>query len=704
MAFGIDPSALNGASLRLAVIGNNITNSGVNGFKGSDFSATLASSGQGGGNSIAGSRQLFTQGTINSSNNPLDMAINGNGFYILKRYDQSTAYTRDGSFNLDKDGYIVNPTGDRLLGYGTDNSGEINVGKNINTIKVDTSNSAPLPTSNVGIHLVLNSNTTTTSGTQSTIPVSTIFNPEAAATYTSTTISTVYDAQGTSHDLQTYYVNRSGTTQTNANSVVDAFSFFTSTGTPSGLSLYSTLYNASIAPGATSVTVYNAMKNAINTISPPPPSSSQADLLSGLDNIYNSTRAASAAVFAQALAGTGNTQLVSSGSFTLAGLQAGLLSSATGNTNQLTNAAFFFGTPTASSDLTYLNTALTNAVNASGASAQSVYTAMKNAINSTGDSTASPPQGFTSAITPNIKKDLLNGLDTQYASTNSDSTAASFARQLMGVAPGTSTNPTYPTLASLSSGIFSNLTLPQNTWDVYATMTGNNLLGSKNTQVTFGQPNNGLTADQEPTSVRLYFDSTGNLIPDPNDPKSITMTYDSSQLGKYNLNFQLSSSQKLSNGGTQAVATPVSGSVGLDLSGARQISADFLASTSQNGFPVGQFQNLSVDSSGILFAHYSSGATSKVGEVALATFKAPTALAQDRNNQFIQTYASGEPTINIPGKGGAGQIIGSSVEAAGVDLTSEMIKLISAQRAYQANSEVVKRQDQILQTVIGIGQ
>jgi flagellar hook protein FlgE len=142
----------------------------------------------------------------------------------------------------------------------------------------------------------------------------------------------------------------------------------------------------------------------------------------------------------------------------------------------------------------------------------------------------------------------------------------------------------------------------------------------------------------------------------------------------------------------------------LDFTRTQQYASDFLSSTQQDGFPTGQFQSVSVDKDGTLYANYSSGQSSIVGQVVLATFPSETSLVQDRNNQFVETAASGAPIINQPGKGGAGQVLGSSIETAGVDLTSEMIKLISAQRTYQANSEVVKRQDQIMQTVIGISQ
>ena len=83
MAFKINPAVLNSASARLEVIGNNISNSGVTGFKSSSFSDVLSSTSSAGGNGsrISGSRQTFKQGTIESSTNTLDMAINGKGFF-----------------------------------------------------------------------------------------------------------------------------------------------------------------------------------------------------------------------------------------------------------------------------------------------------------------------------------------------------------------------------------------------------------------------------------------------------------------------------------------------------------------------------------------------------------------------------------------------------------------------------------------------
>jgi flagellar hook protein FlgE len=467
MAFKIDPSVLNSASLRLAVIGNNISNSGVTGFKGSDFSDVLANSSPAGGSNgvrVAGSRQLFTQGTVQSSGNSLDMAVNGKGFYRLFRpSDNSYGYTRDGSFNLDKNGYITNPSGDILTGYGVDASSKVSVGT-LKQLQVDTRNSAPKATENATMNLLLDSRYPSISNGQHP------FNPANADTYTSTTISTIYDQQGSSHTLQSYYVKRS----------------------PGSWDLYTSIQSTD------------------------------------------------------------------------------------GSVTQSTNSIYTPGSP------------------AQGTQGQ---------------------PGYVPAVPP--------------------STAYSPTATLQFGQPGTLSG--YQLYSDFGSGYVAGTLVPVS------------------------------ISSENPTPIRLGLKYTDSSV-------------------------------------VVSQTSPTNATFNLDITRTQQYASDFLASTQQDGFPTGQFQSVSVDKDGTLYANYSSGQSRIVGEVVLATFPSETNLAQDRNNQFVETAASGSPIINQPGKGGAGQVLGSSIETAGVDLTSEMIKLISAQRTYQANSEVVKRQDQIMQTIIGIGQ
>ncbi|MBV8247221.1 MAG: flagellar hook-basal body complex protein, partial [Comamonas sp.] len=126
MSFQQGLSGLNAASKNLDVIGHNIANSNTTGFKSSraDFAEMVASaigssSGQssGIGVSVASVSQQFKQGSITTTGNNLDIAINGNGFFVVKQSDGSVAYTRAGNFGLDKAGNLKTVSGDNVMGY-----------------------------------------------------------------------------------------------------------------------------------------------------------------------------------------------------------------------------------------------------------------------------------------------------------------------------------------------------------------------------------------------------------------------------------------------------------------------------------------------------------------------------------------------------------------------------------------------------------
>jgi flagellar hook protein FlgE len=125
MSFQQGLSGLNASSRSLDVIGNNIANATTAGFKMSraefaDMYATALTGAVGMqvgiGTQIADVTQQFTQGNVTVTNNPLDLAISGNGFYRMNQ-NGVISYQRNGQFQLDKDGYIVNNTGQKLTGY-----------------------------------------------------------------------------------------------------------------------------------------------------------------------------------------------------------------------------------------------------------------------------------------------------------------------------------------------------------------------------------------------------------------------------------------------------------------------------------------------------------------------------------------------------------------------------------------------------------
>ncbi len=203
MPFRSALSGINAAGEELRVIGNNIANASTTGFKKSraDFADVYANSEGGGSNSIgagvrlAGVTQQFGQGNIGFTNNKLDLAINGRGFFVLDD-DGSRSYTRAGNFQIDREGFIVNPDGAQLVVNGADEDGSITGA--VGALQLDRSNIIPKPTTRIDVGLNLDS-----SAKQ---PATAFFDPEIPTSFNNSTSLTVYDSLGGSHLATMYYV------------------------------------------------------------------------------------------------------------------------------------------------------------------------------------------------------------------------------------------------------------------------------------------------------------------------------------------------------------------------------------------------------------------------------------------------------------------------------------------------------------------
>jgi flagellar hook protein FlgE len=207
MAFQQGLSGLNAASKSLEVIGNNVSNSGTVGFKQSkaQFADVYAASLSGGGASqvgigtrLARVAQQFTQGNISGTNNPLDMAINGSGFFRMSNGGDVT-YTRNGQFQLNKDGFIESANGAQLTGYPVSNTGVISNGAPV-PLFISSANLPPVATTTYEVGANLDANST---------PLATAsFDPNNPTTYHKSFPVPLYDSLGNTHMLQTYYVNK----------------------------------------------------------------------------------------------------------------------------------------------------------------------------------------------------------------------------------------------------------------------------------------------------------------------------------------------------------------------------------------------------------------------------------------------------------------------------------------------------------------
>ena len=205
MGFQSGLSGLNTAAKNLDVIGNNVANASVVGFKSSQaqFADVYANSlvGAGAGQVGIGSKlsavaQQFTQGNVTATSNPLDMAINGKGFFRLEQ-NGAVTYSRNGQFRFDAQGFIVTNEGFNLTGYSVDASGNI-VPAAPTPIQISFADVAPQTTSQFVLGMNFDS--------RETPPATALFTPNDSSSYNFSTSGNVYDSLGNAHLFTMYFV------------------------------------------------------------------------------------------------------------------------------------------------------------------------------------------------------------------------------------------------------------------------------------------------------------------------------------------------------------------------------------------------------------------------------------------------------------------------------------------------------------------
>ncbi len=211
MSFAQGLSGLNAASKSLDVISNNVANASTIGFKQSQaqfadvFANTLSGSGGsqvGIGSKLASVAQLFSQGNVSVTNNPLDLAVNGRGFFRMSD-EGSISYTRNGQFQIDKDGHIINGSGQRLTGYLANAAGVLDTAAPTELV-IPNNDLTPSATSEVNAVLNMDSRSATLSAAA--------FDLADPATYHNSTSVAVYDSLGNAHTLSTYFLKSAANT------------------------------------------------------------------------------------------------------------------------------------------------------------------------------------------------------------------------------------------------------------------------------------------------------------------------------------------------------------------------------------------------------------------------------------------------------------------------------------------------------------
>lgn len=141
----------------------------------------------------------------------------------------------------------------------------------------------------------------------------------------------------------------------------------------------------------------------------------------------------------------------------------------------------------------------------------------------------------------------------------------------------------------------------------------------------------------------------------------------------------------------------------VDFTGTTQFGSSFGTNRlEQDGYTAGNLIGLSVGKDGVIQGRYSNGQTFAQGQVVLANFTNPNGLQSLGNNQWNETSDSGPALVGAPNTSSLGVLSSSTVEESNVDLTSELVSLITNQRNYQANAQSIKTQDQVLQTLVNL--
>jgi flagellar hook protein FlgE len=187
----------------------------------------------------------------------------------------------------------------------------------------------------------------------------------------------------------------------------------------------------------------------------------------------------------------------------------------------------------------------------------------------------------------------------------------------------------------------------------------------------------------------LTFDVNGALVND-NSGAAINFTFGGAVTAPQAVSF---------NYGTGTAETPA----GNGLDGTTQFASSFaVMNLTQNGYAAGSLKNIAISQDGVVTGVFSNGQTRAIGQVALARFIAPTGLTKLGRNLYAESFDSGQPIVGTPNTSGIGRVLSNSLELSNVDLANEFVKMISAQRAFQANSRLITTTDELMTEVVNL--
>lgn len=650
MAFNTALSGLKAANSDLSVTGNNIANASTTGFKASrtEFADVYAVSSLGTGSNIIGAgvliadvAQQFTQGTISFTDRNLDLAINGNGYFVLNDKGNTT-YTRSGIFNLDADGYVIANNGSRLQGYGATDAGEIIPGIT-GDIQIQSTTLAPQQTGEIKQAFNLDSaqevklkvgTTAFTSGTG--VGVAQLGNDNG------------YQAGQVTVDNATYNI-------------------------PSApnLSAAQIAAEASTLPGVIAAGITTA---DIRVTSGLP--------ISGSDLMINGVTI-SATSF-QEMADYINTNLANV-SAQVNATNDGVEVTSTIGQDITVNVSGAGVTVDMNGILTQPDTSPPAPTPAISLNAGQPTGTVGGEVIFTLDGTTAITGVSGNTITPGQLQGISfrrNEFDPTDQNTYNHSTSTTIYDSFGNSHIMTEFFVKEP--ASIYGG---------NTWSMYVQIDGEDVGDPPSADPTSG-----------PTQARFFlrFNEDGTLNPANSDQAVITNWQPKDSQG--NPNGSLPPINASEGGDVLPLPKPrISSNFYIDIAGSTQYGTDFgVTSLSQDGFSAAQLTRIEVSDTGMVAARFTNGQSKNLGQVVLAEFPADQGLIPLGGTAWGQSFESGSALIGQPQTGNLGVINSGALEDSNVDLSGELVNLILAQRNYQANAKTIETSDSVTQTIINL--
>ena len=143
--------------------------------------------------------------------------------------------------------------------------------------------------------------------------------------------------------------------------------------------------------------------------------------------------------------------------------------------------------------------------------------------------------------------------------------------------------------------------------------------------------------------------------------------------------------------------------VDVKLDNVTQFGTKFAVSNlSQDGYTAGELTGINIENNGMIMTRYSNGVTRAEGQIALSSFRNTQGLASVGGNKWVATFESGQAVVGTATDGNFGALRSGALEESNVDLTAELVNMMTAQRAYQANAQTIKTQDQVLSTLVNL--